>query len=79
MAQQRRQAVHDGKPETEAAAVLARRIVELVEFLKNLGYLAFGDTPAGVPYLEKKRIAAITERLAACRSPPATTPSNGTA
>ena len=58
MAEQIRQALHDGETEAKAAAALAGGIVELVELLENPLKLAFLDTGTGVPDLDAQLVAA---------------------
>ena len=58
MAQQIPQALHDGETEAEATAVLAGRIVELMEFREDRAKLLLGDAGAGVPNLNAQLVAA---------------------
>ena len=58
MAQQIRQALHDGETEAEATAALAARIVELMELRENRMKLLFGNADAGVPDLDAQLVAA---------------------
>src|SRR5271170_1366762 len=57
VAQQVRQALDNGEAETEAFAVLARRIVELMKLLEDRLKLLFGDADPGVPDLDAQHIA----------------------
>ncbi len=58
VAQQVRQALHDGETEAEALAALARRIVELMELLENRLKLFLGNADPGIPDLDAQLVAA---------------------
>src|SRR5271168_2162505 len=58
VAQQVRQALDNGEAETEAFAVLARRILELMKLLEDRLKLLFGDADPGVPDLDAQHVAA---------------------
>src|SRR6185437_1353199 len=58
MAQQIRQALHDGEAEAEASVALSGGIVELVKLLEDRLKLPFRDSRPGIPYLDAQRVAA---------------------
>ena len=68
VAQQAAQALDDGQPEAEAAAALARGVVELVVFLEDGLQLGFGNADPGVSDLDAQHslaAAAAEQHLAA--------------
>ena len=69
MAEQIGQTLYDRKTEAEAAAALARGVVELMVFVEDRLKFFVGDADAGIPNLDAQHVfaAAATEQYLSAR------------